>query len=177
MKRYLYTTFELAKLIKENNMKSEEYIILLQNIHRYDNSFIQPEYRQNQKKFILDVMDKLNYICNPAPYISEQIHIEKDMKSIGVKSRSLTDSLDCSTSHFFFKELRIKILYINKSGYVKMKFHNFLLKQGYEKRSESLISEMNNCLMFYHICPTLKNSRPCDISKVKHSEIVYFKTV
>ena len=93
MKSYLYTPYELALIIQFHHMDSERYIELLQNIHRYDNIYIQPEYRLNQKKFILAVMDKLNYISDPETYISEQSNIERDMNDLNWKKQKQSDKI------------------------------------------------------------------------------------
>ena len=98
MKSYLYTPFELALIIQYHHMDSDKYIELLQNIHRHDNIFIQPEYRHDQKSFILAVMDKLNYLSDPETYISEQSDIEKDMNDFEYDNKVVPE---------FYKEIKL----------------------------------------------------------------------
>ncbi|WP_294411301.1 hypothetical protein [uncultured Ruminococcus sp.] len=177
MNEYLYTTLELAYIINSYNIDIENCIDLLQNIYLYDNPFIQLEYRHDQKKFILAVMDKLNYISDPEKYKIEQKEIKKDMDDFGIKSKLVTDEIEHSFSHFVFKELRIRIQYLNKGGLSKMKLSTLLSKFNAKRRSQLLVSEINNCFLFYHICPTLKDNKPCDISKVKHNDIIYLRAI
>ncbi len=158
-------------------MDSESYIELLQNIYCHDNIFIQPEYRYDQKKFILAVMDKLNYLSDPVTYVSEQSEIEKDMDDLGLKNNSVSDDTEHTFSHLIFKELRIRILYINQKGIARMKLHTLLSKLGYKRRSPNNIGYIYNCLMFYHIETTLKGNVPCSIETVKYDDMIVFRTV
>ena len=65
MKDLLYTPYELAIIIYNNNLENEQYIEMLKDFHTYDKSFIQLQYRHDAKAFILAVMDKLEYINDP----------------------------------------------------------------------------------------------------------------
>lgn len=177
MKSCLYSPFELALIIQFHRMDSERYIELLQNIHRHDNSFIQPEYRQDRKKFILAVMDKLNFISTPETYMSERSDIEKDFTDFGLINSSKTDDAEHTFSHLIFKELRIRILYINRKGFAKMKLRTLLSELGYKKRSPNVTRYIYDCLLFYHIETTLKGSVPCSIDTIDIDDTVIFRTV
>lgn len=177
MNSYLYTPYELALIIQYHQMTCDQYIGLLQNIHRYDNIYVQPEYRSNQKKFILAVMDKLNYISDPETYLSEQSDVEKDMKDYGLINNSKTDDTEHTFSHLIFKELRIRILYINQKGFSKMKLRTLLSELGYKRRSSSVIGYIYDCLLFYHIETTLKGNVPCSVAEIDIDDIVIFRTL
>lgn len=177
MNSYLYTPYELALIIQYHQMTCDQYIELLQNIHRYDNIYVQPEYRSNQKKFILAVMDKLNYISDPETYFSEQSDVEKDMKDYGLINNSKTDDTEHTFSHLIFKELRIRILYINQKGFSKMKLRTLLSELGYKRRSSSVIGYIYDCLLFYHIETTLKGNVPCSVAEIDIDDIVIFRTL
>lgn len=177
MKSYLYTPFELALIIQYHHMDSEKYIELLQNIHRHDNIFIQPEYRHDQKSFILAVMDKLNYLSDPETYISEQSDIEKDMNDFGLKNNSVSDDTEHTFSHLIFKELRIRILYINQKGVARMKLRTLLAELGYKRRSPNIIGYIYDCLLFYHIETTLKGNVHCNVENVDIDDMIVFRTV
>ena len=176
MKDFLYTPYELAIIIHNNHLKNEQYIELLNNLHTYDNSFIQTKYRNNAKAFILDVMDKLEYISDPAAYFSEQTDCEKDSEQFGIVAKKDLQE-DYQENNMYFKELRIKIKYINSNGFVKKKFGIFLSDLGYERRSSKLVTYINNCLYFYHIEATLKGNTPCSIDKVDHDDTVVFRSL
>ncbi len=177
MKSYLYTPYELALIIQFHHMDSERYIELLQNIHRYDNIYVQPEYRQDQKMFILAVMDKLNYISDPETYISEQSDIEKDMSDFGLPNNSQANDTEHTSSHLIFKELRLRILYINRKGFAKMKLRTLLSEFGYKRRSPNVIGYIYDCFLLYHIETTLKGNVPCSIDTIDIDDMVIFRTV
>ena len=158
-------------------MNCEQYIELLQNIHRYDSIFIQPEYRSDLKMFILAVMDKLNYISDPTTYLSEQSDIEKDMNDYGLINNSKKDDTEHTFSHLIFKELRIRMLYINIKGFAKMKLRTLLSEFGYKRRSPNIITYIRDCLQFYHIETSLKGNEPCNIEDIDIDDMVVFRTV
>lgn len=177
MKSYLYTPMELAIIIQLHHMDSERYIELLHNIHRHDNIFIQPEYRRDEKGFILTVMDKLNYLSDQDTYVSEQSEIEKDMNDFGLKNDNISNDTDQIFSPFIFKELRIRSLYINQKGIARMKLRTLLSKLGYKKRSKKIIRDIYDCLLFYHIETSLKGNIPCSVETVDIDDMLTFKTV
>lgn len=176
MKSYLYTPYELAQIIYNNNFGIEEYIELLGALHAYDNAFILPEYREDIKKFILAVMDKLEYITSPAEYFSEQLECEKDSEQFGIIGKKESEE-DYQNSHFYFKELKIKIKYINSNGLAKKKFSTLLSDFGYKNRGPKIVNYINSCLYFYHIEPSLKGGIPCCIDKVDKDDIIIFRTI
>ena len=136
-------------------------------------SCVQPEYRQDQKKFILAVMDKPNYFSAPETYISEQSGIEKDMSDFGLPNNSQANDTKHTFSHLIFKELRLRILYINRKGFAKMKLRTLLSKLGYKRRSPNVIGYIYGCLLFYHIETALKGNVPCSIDTID----IIFRTV
>jgi hypothetical protein len=158
-------------------MDSERYIELLHNIYRHDNIFIQPEYRHDEKEFILAVMDNLNYLSNPDTYVSEQSDVERDMDDLGLNNNNFSENTEHTSSHLIFKELRIRSLYINQNGTARMKLRTLLSKLGYKRRSPNNIGYIYNCLMFYHIETTLKGNVPCSIETVKYEDMIVFRIV
>lgn len=176
MKDFLYTPYELAIIIHNNHLENQQYIKLLNALHTYDNSFIQPKYRNDAKAFILDVMDKIVYISDPDAYGSEQTDCEKDSEQFGIVAKKERQE-DYQENNMYFKELKIRIKYINSNRVVKKKFGILLSDLGYERRSSKLVRYINNCLYFYHIEATLKGNIPCNIDKVDHNDTVVFRTL
>lgn len=127
--------------------------------------------------FILAVMDKLNYISDPETYISEQSDIEKDMSDFGLPNNSQANDTEHTSSHLIFKELRLRILYINRKGFAKMKLRTLLSEFGYKRRSPNVIGYIYDCFLFYHIETTLKGNVPCSIDTIDIDDMVIFRTV
>ena len=176
MNHYLYSPFELAAIIYSYELNIEEYTILLQKVHRYDNSYLIPEYRQDRKQFILAVMDKLAYISDPQAYIAERADVEKDMNAFGLDNNDASQN-DLVYSNMFFKELRIKIKYINTRGFARMKLRTLLSELKYKRRSSSVMDYIQKCLYFYHIEVTLKGNQPCDLKECSLDDVVIFKVI
>lgn len=177
MKELLYTPYELAKIICDYHLESSEYVVLLHDFHKYDNSFIKPEYRQDTNEFILDVMDKFDYINDPDAYNAEENGCEKDSNQLGIIRNKKHKEEDYQDNNLYFKELKIKIKYINSNGFAKKKFGILLSELGYDKRTPKRIKYINSCLHFYHIEPSLKGNIPCDINKVDDDDVVIFRTI
>lgn len=177
MKSYLYTPFELALIIQRQALDCIKYMSLLHSIYLYDNQFLLPEYRNNQKKLFLDVMDSLNYLNNTASYILERAAIEKDSEALGFVNNHNEDEMYKSFSHLIFKELRIRIMYINTRGYTCMKFRTLLSALGYKRRSSSVINYIIDCLLFYHISVSLRRNAPCDFESIALDETIVFRTI
>ncbi len=177
MKSYLYTPFELALIIQHHALDCNKYMDLLHNIYQNDKSFLLPEYRNNQKKLFLDVMDNLNYINNTENYLSEIEAIEKDSEALGLVNNYSGDNLRDSFNHLIFKELRIRILYINTRGFACLKLRTLLSEFGYKRRSPYIIQYIIDCLNFYHISVSLRGNVPCDIKSVSIDDTIVFRTV
>lgn len=99
------------------------------------------------------------------------------METFGLSNNyEYTDSAK-TISNITFKELRLRILYINKNGYARMKLRTLLSSLGYKRRSKSVIDYINSCLSFYHISTYAKNNFPCDITEIGLDEMVIFKII
>ncbi len=175
MESYLYSPYELAIIIQFHGMSNADYIKLLKDIFHHDNLFLQPDHRNSEKHFILSVMNQLNYLSNDESYISEQAMIERDMKALGLPNQS--GEHERTFSHLIFKELRIRILFINKRNCARMKLRTLLSELGYKKRSSNVLNYIFDCLLFYHISAALKDNAPCDIRTIGLDDMITFRTI
>lgn len=178
MENLLYSPYDLALIIQYHGMDYIRSSELLNDIFCYDNIFIEPIYRQNQKKFILDVMDKMNYINHQEQFDMEKSAIEQDLSDYGlINSISPDDNFNMAATHIIFKELRIRIQYISSNGYVRMKLRTLLSELGYKRRSQYIINYIIECLLFYHLSISLRNNAPCDIEKIGLDEMIIFRII
>lgn len=177
MKNYLYSPYELAVIFQYHGIDIVRITEILENIYRYHNAFIQSEYRHDRKKFILDVMDKMNYLNNQTQFELEQDTIDKDLLDFGLINSNSDTDLENTVAHLIFKELWIRILYINRQGYAKMKLRTLLSELGYKKRSPIVIDYIVDCLLFYHISISLRDNVPCEIDKINLDETVVFRVI
>ena len=177
MKSYLYTPFELALIIQHHALDCHKYMDLLHSIYQNDKSFLLPEYRNNQKKLFTDVIEDLYYINNKEKYFSEMEAIENDMQAFGLVYNNFGDDMRGSFNHLIFKELRIKILYINSRGFACMKLRTLLSAFGYKRRSPQIIKYIVDCMRYYHISASLRGNAPCDIWNISLNETIVFRVV
>lgn len=177
MENYLYSTYEIAWIVQLHGIDIVCMTELLQQIYYYDNAFIKSEYRHNQKKFFLDVMDSLNYINAHEQFNIEKTAIDQDMADFGLLNIIPNDDSNEKIAHLIFKELRMRIQYINNRGYARMKLRTLLSELGYKKRSPNVINYIIDCLLFYHISVSLRDNVPCDIEKIGLDEMITFRII
>lgn len=178
MKHYLYSPYELAVIIQYHGMDIVRATAFLEQIYQYDNPFIQKSYRHNQKRFILDVMEQMNYINNQEQFELEKSSIEQDLNDFGILYHNPDDSdTENMSYHLIFKELRLRILYVNKQGYAKMKLRNLLAEFGYKRRSSNIINYILDCMFFYHISVSLRGNVPCNPEEIDLDETLVFRVI
>ncbi|MGN0606317.1 MAG: hypothetical protein ACI4JM_07325 [Oscillospiraceae bacterium] len=177
MEYYLYSPYELALIIQFYGMDIVTAIQLLNDIFKYDNAFIYSEYRSNQKKFVLDVMAQINSINNHEQFENEKYYIEKDMEQLGLLNGSENNEEESMLHHLIFKELRIRILYVNQKKFAKMKLRTLLSELGYKRRSQNNIAYIRECMLFYHIDVFLKGNVYCDIENVDIDDMLVFRVI
>ena len=175
MKDFLYTPYDFAIIINKYSIKIVRSMEMLSEIFRKDNAFIAREYRDSEKKFVHAVMDMVHYINNREVFDEEISALNSDFESLGLESNQ--ECCDFYTSNFFFKELRIKILYINKQGYSKMKLRTILKSLGYQRRSQNILRYIGDCLMFYHMEVTDSEDYFCDIEAADIDEMLVFRVI
>lgn len=172
---FFYTPYELALIVLHHNMDIVSYMNFLSNICHDENEFIPIEYCLNHKRFILHTMDNLCSLCQIEYDSDEEYIIKNDMETFGLSHNyEYTNSVK-TIYNITFKELRLRILYINKNGYARMKLRTLLSSLGYKRRSKAVISYINSCLSFYHISTFLKDNVPCDITEIGLDEMIVFR--
>ena len=125
---------------------------------------------------MLAVMDMINYINNTEVYKDEIVAINKDIIGFNLGGES-QDYEDLRTVNLFFKDMRVKILYLNYQNYTRLKLRTLLANFGYKRRSEKIVRYIRDCLMFYHIKTTLRGNIPCDIEQIGLDKMVTFRVI
>lgn len=177
MDYYLYSPYELALIIQYYGMDIVSAAEFLNTVFHCDNTYIMQEYRSNQKNFVLAVMDQMNYINNQEQFESERNDIAKDLEEFGLMNGSENNDDYAMVHHLIFKELRLRILYINQKKFAKMKLRTLLSELGYKRRSPKNINYITDCLLFYHISVSLKGNVYCDINAVGLDDTLVFRVI
>lgn len=177
MEDFIYTTYELAWIITYYRMDSVCSAEFLQNVFRHDNAYIENEYRNDLKSFMLAVLNNVTYISNQEQFDLEADDINRDMEEFGLVNEVQNDDRAFRITNMVFKELRLKILYINKTGYTRLKMRTLLSRLGYKRRSPQIVSYIYDCLLFYHIQANLRDNETFDLESVDIDRQITFRVV
>ena len=177
MTDYLYTPLELAIIIRYHKMNAADYTEMLHNIFRYDNARLAPGYQHDERKLMLDVMDKLNNLSDRRRYECEQEEIARDMAYFGLSVDTAKSEVQYTCSHLVFKDLRLRITYININRYAKIKLRTLLNQLGYKRRSSRIMEYIFECLWVYGILATYDGVKYCDLESIHLDETIVFKVV
>lgn len=168
MENLFYSPFDLAVIISSMNFGLQKENELINFIWENEQNFIQPKYRNSKRKFVLNIYYWTNYLNNKADIDLEFPAVKNDMISVGAEIAESQYISNFSNIDLFFKSLRIRIIFDNKKGYVRIKFRTLLRQYGYRRRSERLVD-------FYRLKPYLHGGVECDIRTVDIDEMIIFK--
>ena len=160
MKALLYTALDLACIIDNAGLSTKEALRLAHRMHTEDKSFLAVEYRQNYRKWLLDIL----YWSD---YMQDKIALDAEFPSVQEVSDGTLDISDLMRDDFdldlFFKRLRVQILYLGKKDYVRMKLRTLIAAYGYQRRSKEFVRFLKIRLVFYHIQTALRGNELCDV--------------
>ena len=160
MKALLYTALDVACIIDNAGLSTKEALRLAHRMHTEDKSFLAVEYRQNYRKWLLDIL----YWSD---YMQDKIALDAEFPSVQAASDGTLDISDLMCDDFdldlFFKRLRVQILYLGKKDYVRMKLRTLIAAYGYQRRSKEFVRFLKIRLVFYHIQTALRGNELCDV--------------
>ena len=160
MKALLYTALDVACIIDNAGLSAKEALRLAHRMHTEDKSFLAVEYRQNYRKWLLDIL----YWSD---YMQDKIALDAEFPSVQAVSDRTLDISDLMRDDFdldlFFKRLRVQILYLGKKDYVRMKLRTLIAAYGYQRRSKEFVRFLKIRLVFYHIQTALRGNELCDV--------------
>lgn len=160
MKALLYTALDVACIIDNAGLSAKEALRLAHRMHTEDKSFLAVEYRQNYRKWLLDIL----YWSD---YMQDKIALDAEFPSVQAVSDGMLDISDLMRDDFdldlFFKRLRVQILYLGKKDYVRMKLRTLIAAYGYQRRSKDFVRFLKIRLVFYHIQTALRGNELCDV--------------
>lgn len=160
MKDLLYTALDVACIIDNAGLSTREAINLAHRMHTEDKSFLSMEYRQNYRKWLLDIL----YWSD---YMQDKIILDAEFPSVQAVSDGTMDVSALMHEDFgldlFFKKLRVQILYFGKRDYARMKLRTLMAEYGYQRRSKEFVRFLKIRLVFYHIQTALRGNEICDV--------------
>lgn len=174
MNRFLYNPQDLAYIICARNMGIKDSAKFVKYVFQYEKLYLPSQYKNNFRNFQLDILHWSNYLSDQDTYDREFPKVNEDLASIG-SDIILEDGSYYNDFEIFFKNLRLRIIYLEHKNYVTIKLRTLLSKYGYIRRSEKINYFLKQCLYFYHITATLRGNTACDIEKVNLDNFVTFR--
>ncbi len=123
MNELLYSALDVACIINNFNLTESFSAELIDKLWNEEKIFLKPEYRQNYRKWFLDVRYWSNYLYDKVTFDKEFPAIQKDCDELLEEKNFVTDDFNLD---LFFKSLRIKILYIGEKNYSRLKLRTLL---------------------------------------------------
>ena len=170
-----YDSYSLALFAVSHEMGSRSAMDFLEKIHREEKSFLHPDYVSDKKLFFSDTLYWMEYLIDKEKLDAEFPIVEKDFKATGktfVRESVMSDYPDIDLIFMF---MRLRILYVDKQNYERMKLRTLLRSYGYKRRSPAIVAHINKCLIVYHIQPYLRDYEQCEIEKVDIDDMITFR--
>jgi len=169
-----YSPLDLAAVLRSFGLGARGEAELLERLWTYDRSFLSAKYRDDKRNLILDI-DYWQHYLNDKPAIDAEFPaIQNDLRSLGSHADAeqfLADNMDLD---LFFKSMRIRILFVGKQDYTRIKLRTLLKAYGYQRRSEKLLAYIKECLTFFHLEPFLRGE-PCEINEISLDDMITFR--
>lgn len=159
----MYTPLDVACIIDSIDMSMQEAMRLAHRMHTEDKMFLARTYRENYRKWMLDIL----YWSD---YMRDKITIDAEFPSVQAVSDGKLDMEVMMRDDFeidlFFKKLRCQILYLGKKDYVRMKLRTLMAAYGYKRRSKEFVHFIQYRLAFYHIQTALRGNEVCNVEEM-----------
>ena len=173
MREFLYSALDVAAIISSMELGCRDENEMIDSIWNGEKAFLVSEYRNNKRKFILDVYYWLQYFYEK-PILDQEC---QDMMTSDNTIEPEQYMSDFSNLDLFFKKIRIQILYGKGNDYVRVKLRTLLKHYGYKRRSQLLIQHINRCLYFYHLEITVRGGIPCSIEDATLDQMLIFHVI
>lgn len=170
MNELFFSAFDIACIINNFDLPIKNSAELIRKFWNEDKNFLQSKYRQNYRKFFLNVRYWSDYLYDKVTFDKEFPAIHNDCEVLKAEN-FITDNFNID---LFFKTLRVKILYIGEKKYSRMKLRTLLSEYGYKRRSKEFLSYIKKCLEFYKIQTSLRG-KICDVSEINLDDMITFR--
>lgn len=167
-----FSACDVAESVKELNLRYSGEIYLINKIWICENSRLDPAYRKDLKKFMLDVRLRLHSVFDNQALVKEYKEIiqEENIESefINEEQRERTAS-----RFYIFKRMRIRYHYDNKKSYTRVKKKSIIDMLG-SAEAESYVV-LKKAMDFYDISISVSGGKVCDIERCSDDSFLTFK--
>lgn len=177
MEELCYSALDLAIIVSGMDLGCQAKAVLLENIWEMERPFLEEIYRKNKRQLIMDVSYWLTYLSDKPAIDAEFPIIQKDALALGKKLPADAYVGDCAGLDLFFKNTRLRILYGNGQGYVKIKRRTLMACYGYKKMTPALAEHLEQRAWFYHLKSYVRDYQECRIADAGIDEMIIFRVV
>lgn len=175
MKNLYYSPLDLAVMISIRDFGEKGTVRFIDSIWEKERAFLLKKYRNDKRLLILDIYYWLHYLNDNGDIDSEFPAIQMDMQSINSEFYETSYISDFSDLDLFFKNMRIRIVLDGKKDYVVLKLRTLIKQYGYQRRSQKLLSYINDSMRFYHLKSYLRGGVECNIEDADIDEMLTFR--
>jgi hypothetical protein len=175
MNPFKYSAIEIAIIISEMELGCREENRLIEEIWFGEKRYLEKKYKNNKKKFILDVYYWIHYVYEKSSMDNEFLKLQNEFKK---NNRTVDENdyvNDYSQLELFFKKSRIHILYGQGPDYVRIKLRTLLSTYGYKRRSYQIVEHIKFCILVYRFNVTLRDREECDIETCNLDKMLTFR--
>ena len=174
-REYTYSPLDMAWTIRSLDLGAKETVSLLNNVWEDEQKYLIKKYRDSLYLWITDCEYWGNYINDKEDLDTEFPSLRQDIIDAGRKVKEDDFLSDFTDLDFFFKRLRIQILYVGQHDYVRVKLRTLLKAYGYKRRSPQILRHINDCMKVYHLKPFMTGGEACQIGKIDINDMITFR--
>ena len=175
MNELLYTAQDLAIILIGMDLDCRIESAVMDRIWNREKEFLAEPYRQDRRKFTLEVLYWRHYFSEKTTLDRELPVVQKDLESGGHTVDLEEYRSDYFDLNLFFKSVRLRCLYGMGKEYVRIKLRTLLVGYGYRRRSRQLVFHILRCMEFYHLKATLRGGADCDLSTCGLDQMLTFR--
>lgn len=177
MQTFLYSALDLAAIINSMELGCQTESKLIERIWNGEKAFFAEKYRDDKRKFILDIYYWIHYLHDKPTLDSELSAIQKDFAAAKRDIDIEQYKSKCDNLELFFKSVRIRILYGGGNAYVRIKLRSLLAQYGYKRRSQALMQHIERCTLFYHLEARLSGGVACELEACSLDDMLTIRVV
>lgn len=175
MQELFYSAFDMACIVDNFGFTTQEAMMLAHKMWQEDNIFLEQRYRHDYKKWALDIM----YWSD---YMQDKITLDAEFPAVKEACGGTLNIEELKRDDFdidlFFKKMRVRILFISKNRFVRMKLRTLMATYGYKRRSREFVRFIKDRLLFYHIQTALLGNNICDVETMDNlDDMITFRVI
>ena len=186
MQELYYTPLDIAAIINSLNLRNSDKEHLITAIFIKEQERLSFKFRNDFKTLFLSISYWGHYLQNKEVIDAEFPSLKNLLTTRNIEISDGDFTADYSDLDLFFKSIRLRIRYLSKHDYVRIKLRTLLkryglkrrsqkLRYGLKRRSQKFIDNFLLCLWFYELQIFLPGNKPCDIRTIDINSTIIFR--